>query len=148
MSFYIVQEVLPADHRRGMIQPLPLYEVLYVSTLSIDQPLSAIAAIASRARVNNRARGITGLLVFDGSRFGQLLEGPEAAVRALMERIRDDPRHIYVEVLHDAPLPQRRFQQFSLAFSTLEDEHALEKLESLRGPNAVLTFCALPVDQG
>jgi len=125
---------------------LPLYEVLYVSTLSVDQPLSAIATIAGQARIHNRAQGITGLLVFDGSRFCQQLEGPEDAVRALMQRIRDDPRHIYVEVLHDAPLAQRRFQNFSLAFSTLEDEHALEKLESLRGLAAVQAFSALPVE--
>jgi len=126
----------------------PLYEILYVSTLSVDQPLSAIAAIAAQARHHNRNNGITGLLVFDGSRFCQQLEGPESAVRALMQRIRDDPRHIYVEVLHDAPLAQRRFQNFSLGFSTLEDENALEKLERLRGRVALEAFSRLPIELG
>lgn len=126
----------------------PLYEILYVSTLSVDQPLSAIAAIAAQARHHNRNNGITGLLVFDGSRFCQQLEGPESAVRALMQRIRDDPRHLYVEVLHDAPLEQRRFQNFSLGFSTLEDENALEKLERLRGRVALEAFSRLPIELG
>jgi len=126
----------------------PLYEILYVSTLSVDQPLSAIAAIAAQARHHNRHHGITGLLVFDGSRFCQQLEGPESAVRTLMQRIRDDPRHIYVEVLHDAPLAQRRFQNFNLGFSTLEDENALEKLERLRGRVALEAFSRLPIELG
>lgn len=124
----------------------PLYEVLYASTLATDQPLSAIAAIAAHARTRNRLHGITGLLVFDGLRFCQQLEGPEDAVRALLRRIQDDPRHIYVEVLHDAPAAQRRFQNFSLAFSTLEDERALERIEGLRGRAALDAFLALPID--
>ncbi len=124
----------------------PLYEILYTSTLSQDQPLSAIASIASHARHHNQQRGITGLLVFDGQRFGQQLEGPEKEVRALLERIRQDPRHIYVEVLHDGPITLRRFKNFSLAFSTLEDEDALERLESLRGLEALRAFSDLPVD--
>lgn len=148
MSFYIVRAGAQAHHWQGMQTSHPLYEVLYVSTLSVDQPLSAIATIAAKARVHNRDHGITGLLVFDGSRFCQQLEGPEREVRALLQRIRNDPRHIYVEVLHDAPLSQRRFQNFSLGFSTLEDENALEKLESLRGLRAVQTFAALPIEMG
>ncbi len=124
----------------------PLYEILYVSTLSEGQPLSAVASIAGYARHHNQLSGITGLLVFDGQRFGQQLEGPELEVRALLDRIRKDPRHVYVEVLHDAPLAARRFQNFSLGFSTLEDETALERLESLRGPAAVRAFVDLAVE--
>ncbi len=126
--------------------PLPLYEVLYVSTLSVDQPLSTVHAIAARSRIRNQEHAITGLLVFDGARFCQQLEGPEAAVRALMDRIRDDPRHIYVEVLHDAPLAQRRFQQFSLGFCTIDEGTALDHLETLRGRAALQAFQALPLE--
>ncbi|WP_311221947.1 MULTISPECIES: BLUF domain-containing protein [unclassified Acidovorax] len=124
----------------------PLYEILYISTLSQGQPLSAVAHIAGHARWHNQQCGITGLLVFDGQRFGQQIEGPELEVRALLERIRSDPRHIYVEVLHDAPLAARRFQNFSLGFSTLEDDTALERLETLRGPAALRAFVDLPIE--
>ncbi|WP_343590695.1 BLUF domain-containing protein [Paracidovorax wautersii] len=124
----------------------PLYEILYTSLFSQDQPLSAIAGIAGHARRQNLRRGITGLLVFDGQRFGQQLEGPEDEVRALLQRIRDDPRHLYVEVLHHGPIPLRRFRNFSLAFSTLEDAAALERLQSLRGLAALRAFADLPVE--
>ena len=53
-----------------------LYEVLYVSTLAPDQPLQVVAEIAAHARPANASMDITGLLIFDGQRFCQQLEGP------------------------------------------------------------------------
>ena len=60
-----------------------LYEVLYVSTIAPDQPLSVVAEIAGRARFVNAELDITGLLIFDGQRFCQQLEGPQKAVLKL-----------------------------------------------------------------
>ena len=77
-----------------------LYEVLYVSTLAPDQPLQVVAEIAAHARPANASMDITGLLIFDGQRFCQQLEGPQKAVLKLMERIGDDTRHVNVEVVH------------------------------------------------
>lgn len=117
-----------------------LYEVLYVSTLAPEQPLSVVAEIAGRARQLNGELDITGLLIFDGQRFCQQLEGPKKAVLKLIERIRNDPRHVNVEVLHHGPLAGRRFQNFSLAFSTVEDVDALSRLERLDGDAALAAF--------
>ena len=117
-----------------------LYEVLYVSTLAPDQPLSVVAEIAGRARQVNAELDITGLLIFDGQRFCQQLEGPQKAVLKLIERIRNDTRHVNVEVIHHGPLAGRRFQQFSLAFSTVEDVDALARMEQLDGDAAIAAF--------
>lgn len=117
-----------------------LYEVLYVSTLAPEQPLSVVAEIAGRARQVNGELDITGLLIFDGQRFCQQLEGPKKVVLKLIERIRNDPRHVSVEVLHHGPLAGRRFQNFSLAFSTVEDVDALARLERLDGDAALAAF--------
>lgn len=123
-----------------------LYEVLYVSTIAPDQPLSVVAEIAGRARFVNAELDITGLLIFDGQRFCQQLEGPQKAVLKLIERIRNDPRHINVEVLHHGPLAGRRFQQFTLAFSTVEDVDALARMEQLDGEAALAAFEAVRGD--
>ena len=117
-----------------------LYEVLYVSTLAPDQPLSVVAEIAGRARQVNAELDVTVLLIFDGQRFCQQLEGPQKAVLKLIERIRNDARHVNVEVLHHGPLAGRRFQQFSLAFSTVEDVDALARMEHLDGEVALVAF--------
>ena len=103
-----------------MPQPL-LYQVLYVSTLSPELPLSVVADIAHHARARNAAHGITSLLAFDGQRFCQLLEGERRPVLSLAERIRSDPRHAGVEVLHHGPLQARRFSDFQLAFTSGEE---------------------------
>lgn len=120
-----------------------LYEVLYVSMIAPDQPLSIVADIAAAARAANVRLDVTGLLIFDGQRFCQQFEGPRKAVLKLIERIRSDPRHINVEVLHHGPLAGRRFQNFNLAFSTVEDVEALARMEHLDGDAALAAFSAV-----
>ena len=120
-----------------------LYEVLYVSTLAPDQPTAVVAEIAAKARQVNAELDVTGLLIFDGQRFCQQLEGPQKAVLKLIDRIRNDPRHINVEVLHHGPLAGRRFQHFSLAFSAVEDVDALARMERLDGEAALAAFEAM-----
>ena len=53
---------------------MKLYEVLYVSTIAPDAPVSVVANIARTARVFNAAHDITGLLIFDGQRFASSLK--------------------------------------------------------------------------
>ncbi|MBV7541136.1 BLUF domain-containing protein [Acidovorax sp. sic0104] len=120
-----------------------LYEVLYVSMIAPEQPLGIVAEIAAAARVANARMDITGLLIFDGQRFCQQFEGPRKAVLKLIERIRNDPRHVNIEVLHHGPLAGRRFQNFDLAFSTVEDVEALARMEQLDGDAAIAAFRAV-----
>ncbi|MES2415318.1 MAG: BLUF domain-containing protein [Pseudomonadota bacterium] len=121
----------------------PLYEVLYISTISPEAPISIVADIAARARVFNESQGITGLLIFDGMRFCQQLEGPRKPVMALLERIRHDTRHTSVEILHHAPLAERRFRRFSLGYTMFDDADALAPLEQFDGDQAIHAFMAM-----
>ena len=120
-----------------------IYELIYVSTLVPETPLTVVADIASKARRFNGANGITGLLVFDGMHFCQQLEGSLKQVLALLERIREDPRHTNLEMVHHGPLAQRRFRNFSLAYTTTDDETALAELKQLDAQAAVDAFLAL-----
>ena len=120
-----------------------LYEVLYVSVLAPGVPVSAVAAIAGHARVANAQRGITGLLVFDGNCFCQQLEGMQKNVLSTMARIDQDPRHGQVSVVHQGPLAARRFSNFSLAFSAVEDADLLAELALLDGEAALQAFQSL-----
>ena len=121
----------------------PLYELLYVSTLAPDQYVTAVADIARHARVANDAAHITGMLVFDGMRFCQQLEGTQKQVLALEQKIRLDPRHIHMEVLHHGPLTQRRFRCFTMGYSMLDDSEVLARLETMDGQTAVDSFLSL-----
>ena len=120
-----------------------LYEVLYVSTLAPEAPLSVVADIANQARQANAERDITGLLIFDGMRFCQQIEGGQKQVLALLERIRQDTRHFNLQVLHHGELADRRFRRFSLGYCMVEDDDVLERMESMDGPAALDTFVGL-----
>ena len=126
-----------------MEKALQLHEVLYVSTLSPDSPVKVVSQIAAKARLANQEAGITGLLVFDGMRFCQQIEGPRKPVLALIERIRIDPRHVNVEILHHAPLEQRRFRRFSLGYAATDDADVLARIEDAGPQQAMAQFLAL-----
>jgi hypothetical protein len=121
----------------------PLYELLYVSTLDPEEKITAVADIARHARVNNGAANITGILVFDGMRFCQQLEGTQKQVLAMEQKIRADSRHLDMQVLHHGPLSERRFRCFTMGYSLLEDTEVLARLQAMDGQAAVESFLAL-----
>ena len=88
---------------------MPTYELLYISELSPETPPTSIADILTQARQVNKAKGITGLLLFDGEHFIQVLEGSREDVLEAMERIENDHRHCRVKRLHESFIGQRQF---------------------------------------
>jgi hypothetical protein len=120
-----------------------LHEILYCSVLSPDQNPAIVGQIVADARARNARNGITGLLVFDGMRFYQHLEGPGDGVIRLMSRIEMDTRHAQVRVVYEGALAQRRYQRFDLGLAEVEDGEALEKLGSLDGDGALAHFLAM-----
>ena len=77
----------------------PLFQLLYVSQMTLGCDFGVVKDIVSAARVSNTALGISGALLFDGERFCELVEGPEADVRSLIDRIAGDPRHTGLTVV-------------------------------------------------
>ena len=75
-----------------------LSQYLYISTAP-TLPREEVGSILATSARNNPLRGITGLLLFNGRNFLQLLEGEEGEIASLMERITADPRHSGVSVL-------------------------------------------------
>ncbi len=126
-----------------MTEEQPLHEILYCSLLAQDQPATAVGAIVSQARTRNAEQNITGLLVFDGMRFCQHLEGPCDAVEALMHRIEHDPRHIDVRVVYEGPLATRRYGGFGMGLAESEGPHPMSGVHTLSGDAALAHFLAL-----
>jgi hypothetical protein len=120
-----------------------LYQLLYISAIAPDLPISCVADIARKARIGNNERGITGLLIFDGQRFCEYVEGSEDHLMALKERVRNDHRHIDMKMLHHGPLRKRRFTGFSLGYAEVDDSDVLERLSRLVGQSALDALDAL-----
>ena len=83
---------------------------------SSEPDAASIADILSASRRNNPRVGVTGALLFNSGCFGQILEGPRAAVAQTFERIQQDQRHGDCLVLSFAATPRRFFQSWSMAF--------------------------------
>ena len=91
-----------------------LRQLLYVSIAAEPTPQMA-ETIFEQSRHNNAIDGVTGLLYTDGYRFMQVLEGSSESIEATWDRIRRDPRHRDVTVLHDIEQEERTFGYWSMA---------------------------------
>lgn len=60
---------------------------LYRSELASNANRSCVADIARVSRLLNEGNDITGILIFDGLRFVQYMEGPEHQVDALIQTL-------------------------------------------------------------
>ena len=87
------------------------FQMLFVSRIAVGFDFGIIRNIVLAARERNAAGRITGGLLFDGERFCELIEGDEADVRQLIERISHDSRHTDVTVLFAGPAPAGRVVQ-------------------------------------
>ena len=73
-------------------------QYLYISTapsLSREE----VDAILKASQRNNPSRDITGLLLYNGRNFLQLLEGEESELVSLMLTISHDPRHTGISMI-------------------------------------------------
>lgn len=101
-----------------------MFQLIYTSVAQTGLNWSDVDCIVAAARHNNRRHEITGLLVHDGLRFMQVLEGERAAVEAIFARIAADRRHIAPAVISARETEQRNFGSWDFVFqevSTVED---------------------------
>ncbi|KQS01601.1 hypothetical protein ASG11_17675 [Sphingomonas sp. Leaf357] len=89
-------------------------QLLYVSS-STPSVVIDVPRIVAQSRQNNALDGVTGLLWSDGKRFLQVLEGPADSVSATFARIRRDPRHRAIVILHDREIETRQFGSWTMA---------------------------------
>jgi hypothetical protein len=95
-------------------------QLVYVSTASA-LPHGDLEQILTSATRNNAAAGITGLLLFNGRNFLQLLEGEGAAIDTLLDRVEADPRHSGVVVVTDIEVAERNFPDWSMRLLRLAE---------------------------
>ncbi|WP_421854869.1 BLUF domain-containing protein [Novosphingobium sp.] len=96
----------------------PLNSLLYISrsTIASQAAEAVVAEIVATSVARNAEAGVTGALLFTGTHFAQALEGDEAAIEVLMQRVSSDPRHEEIVIVEQGPLDQRRFDQWSMVY--------------------------------
>ncbi len=91
-----------------------LKTLTYTSLARLDLGAADLADIHQVARHLNALDGITGLLVFDGRRFLQIVEGGEEAIDNLVERLRRDARHSAIEIRDERFVEARAFPDWAM----------------------------------
>ena len=93
---------------------MSLKSLTYTSLARLDLEARDLEAIHRTAREVNALEGITGLLIFNGTHFLQIIEGMPAAIDDLVERLRRDPRHSGLEIRDEQMIEQRSFPDWSM----------------------------------
>ena len=98
-----------------------MLSLIYVSTSEKLLNDEELLDILKASRENNSSKDVTGLLLYKGGNFMQVLEGPDEAVEALYEKIKADPRHKDVSVLSREQISARQFPAWEMAFQNLDN---------------------------
>jgi len=94
---------------------MPLHAYAYVSTAREGLDVPELDALLADATAFNRMAGVTGALMFDGSRFLQYIEGPRDGLASVHARIGNARRHGSIIQLAAGPIPNRWFPRWTMA---------------------------------
>ena len=94
----------------------PFATLCYESRAKARPSEDDLTELVDDARERNRQFGVTGMLVHQGDRFFQWLEGPGAALDGLWSSIRRDDRHGDIQLLGEGVTPIRLFSDWDLRF--------------------------------
>lgn len=111
-----------------------LIQLIYVSSASHLLSQEELLSILESSVRHNKPQEVTGMLLYAGGSFMQVLEGPEEAVQETMRRIRADARHKDVSVLYYDPVEKRDFDTWSMGF------YALTALDATNWPDYAPLF--------
>lgn len=95
-----------------------LLQLIYVSAL-VKGNESELGAILEASVRNNTRDGLTGMLLYSGGNFMQVLEGEKRMVQATFNRISRDPRHNNIIMLSKEAITEREFAKWSMGFKQL-----------------------------
>ena len=92
-----------------------MHQLTYISTARAALGEAEIDVILASSRRHNNRNGVTGILVYDGKRFLQALEGERDAVETTYLRIKADPRHRAAVQLSLRDIEKREFGRWEMA---------------------------------
>ncbi len=97
-----------------------LINLIYASSATRKMHDQDLLAILAASHKNNARLDVTGMLLYRGGNFLQVLEGSEKAVDDIFNVIKQDPRHHQVTLLLKRPVPKRQFERWEMGFSNLD----------------------------
>ena len=108
-----------------------LTTIIYRSHICDNVSFKSIEAMVARANERNGQADVTGILLFNGTHFFQLIEGPEEKVRDIYQKIVLDPRHYNLVELFCDYAPSRRFGKVGMELFDLREHDREEVLQTV-----------------
>ncbi len=117
-----------------------MIQLCYISTARPGVGWDEVDDILAQSRRNNARHRVTGLLLFNGKRFLQILEGDATLVEAAYGRIIKDDRHRAIVKLSERAITEREFGGWDMAF----ERFAGERRDAVSAKVSALTERASP----
>ena len=95
--------------------------ILYLSEANESFSDTDIQDLATLSASKNKRLDVTGYLSFSGNRFIQYLEGDSPVIIELLDTIRNDPRHTFINEIELNYQTERMFSSWSMRLITQEE---------------------------
>ena len=118
-----------------------LIELTYVSEPAQKMSFLGLMRLLYHSYANNQALDITGALIYENNKFGQVIEGFEKDIQVLWQKIQKDGRHKNVRLIETKPISERSFSKWTMVFQGSE-----EIAKNLPEVSAAIEDVDFPVD--
>jgi uncharacterized membrane protein (DUF373 family) len=99
-----------------------MIQTTYISTPTRPMTTDDLMDILNTARLNNVNLGVTGMLLYTGTEFIQILEGEEKVIEELLESIKKDPRHINFRIIEKKKITKREYVEWTMGFKRIDKD--------------------------
>ena len=99
-----------------------LSQLIYVSTPEKSFSEEELDNLLTEARKTNQELEITGILLYTGSNFFQVLEGKESDIGFVFEKIKSNPNHSDIVVILKEAISKRSFEEWNMAYTRVSPD--------------------------
>ena len=104
----------------------PLISLIYASRSTEHFHEHEIPDLLKQARLSNAKHELTGMLLYIGGSFVQVLEGQPALVEAVFATIVRDKRHTQITLITKESIAERAYEGWTMSHKTLDPVEAGE----------------------
>ena len=100
----------------------PLIHLIYVSSATKNMSDDELRELLTQSRDRNSTQNVTGLLLYVGNKFMQVLEGAMSDIDDIYSSIQKDERNTGNIVLIKEPVSERSFPNWSMGFKSINSD--------------------------
>ena len=98
-----------------------MIHLVYVSSATKEMSIGDLNSLLEQSRARNKRQNITGMLLYIGGNYIQVLEGDEKDVCEIYNSILDDSRNEGNIIVEEESIKERDFPTWSMGFQSIEN---------------------------